>query len=127
MFGVTLKKMTIWRCVQKLGKSLTFSLDPDEKNIGEADGTGIPIRGIKKRGREVKVFVQLKKSGGCHVAGVSIGKYESGWEKLFTPLLDQFKWFKNFLLVTDGDTSILKGLGNKLEILFQRCLWHIPH
>ncbi len=37
------------------------------------------------------------------------------------------KCFKQFLLVTDGDTSILKGLGNKVKILFQRCLWHIPH
>lgn len=127
VFGIKLKKMTVWRCAQKLGDTITFGLDSDEQNIGEADGTGIPIRGIKKRGKEIKVFVQLKKGGGCRVAGVSIDKYETGWDKLFSPLLKQFKSFKKFLLVTDGDTSIMKGLGDKVEILFQRCLWHIPH
>ena len=127
MFGIKLNKMTIWRAVQKVGKSIKFDLDPNEMNIGEADGTGIPIRGIKKRGREIKIFLQLKKGGGCRIAGASIGKYESGWNKLFEPILKQFSFFKNFLLVTDGDSSILKGLDTKIEILFQRCLWHIPH
>lgn len=126
-FGVVLQKMTVWRCVQKVGKTIEFDLDPSELSVGEADGTGIPIRGILKRGREVKVFVQLKKWGGCRVAGASIGKYETGWDQLFKPLISQLKKMKNFLLITDGDTSILKGLGDKIEILFQRCLWHIPH
>jgi len=37
------------------------------------------------------------------------------------------KGFKDFLLLTDRDTSILEGLRGKVKILFQRCLWHIPH
>jgi len=127
MFGVVLDKMTLWRCVQKLSEEVKFGLDPEERASGEADGTGIPIRGIKKRGKEMKVFVQLKKKGGIHVAGLSIGKYDSGWDKLFKPLIPDLKTFKEFLLVTDGDTSILKGLGEKVKVLFQRCLWHIPH
>jgi hypothetical protein len=44
---------------------------------------------------------------------------------------EEFIWktrgFKKFLLVTDGDTSILEDLKGKVEIIFQRCLWHIPH
>jgi len=127
MFGIVLNKMTVWRAVQKVGKSIVFDLDPDEQNTGEADGTGIPIRGIKKRGKEIKVFLQLKKGGGCRIAGLSIGKYSSGWNTLFRPIIEQFSYFKKFLLVTDGDSSILKGLGNKVEVIFQRCLWHIPH
>lgn len=127
MFGVSLDKMSVWRSVQKLGEEIEFDLDPKECAQGEGDGTGIPINGIEKRGKEMKVFVQLKKSGGIRIAGLSIGKYDGEWDKLFAPLIGTLKKFKKFLLVTDGDTSILKGLGNKVTVLFQRCLWHIPH
>jgi DNA-directed RNA polymerase subunit RPC12/RpoP len=127
MFGVTLDKMNIWRSVQKVGESLTFELDPNEEASGQADGTGIPINGIEKRGKELKVFVQLKKQGGVRIAGLSIGNYDSQWDNLFKPLLPALKQFKQFLLTTDGDTSILKGLGESVKVLFQRCLWHIPH
>jgi len=129
MFGVTLDKMSIWRCVQKLGNDMTFALDPDEEAIGEADGTGVPIRGIKKghRGKELKVFVQLRKKGGVNVAGLAIGKYDSNWDKLFEPLIWMFQGFKRFVLITDGDTSIFKSLKGKVEVVLQRCLWHIPY
>jgi hypothetical protein len=127
MFGWVLDRMTIWRSVQRVGKAIQFDVDPKELAMGQADGTGIPIQGIRKRGKELKVFVQLKKRGGVRVAGVAIGKYDGGWEKLFGPLLDGLKRFKQFLLVTDGDTNILKGLGDRVKVIFQRCLWHIPH
>lgn len=127
LFGVRLDKMTIWKSVQKLSKEINFELEPDECATGEADGTGIPIRGIKKRGKEMKVFVQLKKKGGVRVAGLDIGNYDSNWDKLFKPLIPSLKTFKKFLLITDGDTNILKGLKGKVDVLFQRCLWHIPH
>lgn len=129
MFGVALDKMSIWRSVQKLGEEIRLGLDPNEHAIGEADGTGIPIQGIAKghRGKELKVLVQLKKNGGVLIAGLSIGKYDGNWDKLFKPLIPVLKGFKKFLLITDGDTNILKGLKGKVEVLFQRCLWHIPH
>lgn len=127
MFGWALDRMTIWRSVQRVGREIHFDVDPDELGMGQADGTGIPIRGIKKRGKELKVFVQLKKHGGVRVAGVAIGKYEGDWEKLFGPLIEGLKKFKQFLLVTDGDTNILKALSGKVQVIFQRCLWHIPH
>jgi len=127
MFGWELDKMTIWRSVQKLAKEINFDLDSDEAAHGEADGTGIPIQGIKKRGKELKVFIQLKKTGGVRIAGLSIGNYDSQWEKLFAPLIPKLRQFKQFLLVTDGDTSILDSLKGKVDVLFQRCLWHIPH
>ncbi len=106
MFGWELDKMTIWRSVQKLAKEIDFDLDPNEAAHGEADGTGIPIQGIKKRGKELKVFVQLKRAGGVRIAGLSIGNYDSQWEKLFAPLIPKLRQFKQFLLVTDGDTRI---------------------
>jgi len=127
MFGWVLDRMTIWRSVQRVGKQLRFEVDPNELAMGQADGTGIPIRGIRKRGKELKVFVQLKRTGGIRVAGLAIGNYEGEWEKLFGPLLEGLRKFKQFFLVTDGDTSILKGLGDKVQVIFQRCLWHIPH
>lgn len=127
MFGWTIDKMSIWRAVQMIGKQIHFDLDPQEMAHGEADGTGIPIRGIKKRGKELKVFVQLKKAGGIRVAGVCLGSYNGGWDKLFKPLINSFKKFQHFLLVTDGDTSIFKALEGKVKILMQRCLWHMPY
>ena len=61
------------------------------------------------------------------MAGVDIGPYNGSWKKLFKPSLKAFKTFKTFLLLTDGDTSILESLKGKVTILFQRCLWHLPH
>ncbi len=127
IFGVQLNKMTVWRAVQKSAKEIEFNIDPEEEATGEADGTGVPTIGIKKRGSEIKVFIQKKKSGGVRIAGLSIGKYDSEWEKLFAPLLDNLSTFKSFLLTTDGDTSIFKALKGKIEVKLQRCLWHIPH
>ncbi len=123
MFGWAVDKMTIWKCVQKTAREIKFSADPDGLAHGEADGTGIPIVGIKKRGKELKVFVQHKRGGGVMVAGIDIGNYDSGWERLFESSMEVLKGFKN----TDGDTSIFEDLKAKLEIIFQRCLWHIPH
>lgn len=127
LFGCALDKMTVWRAVQQTAQEVELGLDPKGLAHGEADGTGIPIQGIKKRGKELKVFVQLKRTGGIRVAGLSIGDYDKGWDKLFFPLLEGLKSFRSFLLVTDGDTSILKGLGSTVKVLLQRCLWHIPH
>jgi hypothetical protein len=118
--------MKVWRCVQTVGKTISFDLDTKELPSGEADGTGIPINGIKKRGLELKVFIQKKVKGGVRIAGLAIGKYDSGWDKLFEPLREKIKSFKTFLLVTDGDTSIFKGV-KCLNVVLQRCLWHIPH
>jgi len=124
-FGIPFDRMAVWRCVQKVGSKIEFDIDPDEMPEGQADGTGIPIQWIKKRGQELKVFAQRKFGGGVRIAGLSIGRYDSGWDTLFAPLVEEIKSFNQFLLVTDGDTSILKGLN--CEVIFQRCLWHIPH
>ena len=120
MFNIPLDKITVWRCVQKIGDDIKFDLDLDEAPKGQADGTGIPIQGIKKRGKELKVFIQEKIGGGIRIAGLAIGNYDSGWNKLFDPLLKTLKLFPSFLLITDGDTNILKGI-KSLNIIFQRC------
>ena len=128
MFGWAVDKMTIWKSVQQIGANMDFVLDGNEEPRGEADGTGIGITGIPKRGKELKVLVQYKKGGGIRVAGIDIGKYNGSWEKLFQKSLDVIKGFKRpFLLLTDGDTSIFESLKGKVTILIQRCLWHIPY
>jgi hypothetical protein len=128
MFGWDVDRMTIWKCVQRVGKQLEFLLDEKEEARGEADGTGIGITGIAKRGKELKVFVQYKKSGGIRIAGLDIGNYNGSWKKLFRKNLAIFKKFKQpFLLVTDGDEAIFASLKGKVKVLIQRCLWHIPH
>lgn len=128
MFGWAVDKMSIWGAVQKVGAAMKFTLDKNEEPRGEADGTGIGITGIKKRGKELKVLVQYKKKGGIRVAGIDIGNYNGSWDKVFQKSLDVIKGFKQpFLLLTDGDDSIFKNLKEKVTILFQRCLWHIPY
>ena len=126
MFGVAFNRMKVWRCVQAVGKTISFDLDPKQLPSGEADGTGIPIIGIKKRGQELKVFIQKKMGGGVRIAGLAIGKYDAGWDELFAPLREAIMSFKRFLLVTDGDTSIFNGV-KCVNVILQRCLWHIPH
>jgi hypothetical protein len=128
MFGWSVDKMTIWSSVQAVGAKLDFALDPNEEAHGEADGTGVGINGIAKRGKELKVLVQYKKGGGIRVAGIDIGNYNGSWDRLFQKSLEVIKSFKQpFLLVTDGDTSIFDSLKGKVTILIQRCLWHIPY
>lgn len=128
MFGWAISKMTIWKSVQHIGSKLDFLLDEREEPRGEADGTGIGIKGIAKRGKELKVFVQHKKGGGIRVAGVDIGNYNGSWKAVFQKSIDVIKRFNRpFLLLTDGDTSIFDSLKGKVEILIQRCLWHIPY
>jgi hypothetical protein len=128
MFGWAVDKMTIWRSVQQVGAEMDFVLDENEEPHGEADGTGVGIKGIAKRGKELKVLVQYKKGGGIRVAGIDIGNYNGSWDKLFQKSIEVIKKFKRpFLLLTDGDTSIFESLKGKVEILIQRCLWHIPY
>ena len=62
MFGWTVDKMTIWKSVQKTASEIDFKVDGKELPQGEADGTGIGIKGIAKRGKELKVLVQYN---GC--------------------------------------------------------------
>ena len=128
MFGWAVDKMTIWRSVQQIGNEMDFALDENEEARGEADGTGIGIKGIAKRGKELKVLVQYKKGGGVRVAGIDIGNYNGSWKKLFQKSLEVIKGFdRPFLLLTDGDASIFESLKGKVTILIQRCLWHIPY
>lgn len=127
MFGWSIDKMTIWKGVQETGQEVEFEVDCDELGEGEADGTGVGIQGIKKRGKELKIFIQKKKTGGVRIAGVDIGNYNGSWENLFKRSIEPMKSYKNFLLITDGDASILDSIKDKVTILFQRCLWHIPH
>lgn len=72
-------------------------------------------------------MVQFTKGGKIRVAGIDIGSYNGNWDRLFSKSLEAFKRFTTFLLVTDGDTSILDGLKGKVKVLYQRCLWHIPY
>jgi len=127
MFGWAVDKKTIWKSVQKTAQEIEFKVDSEELPEGEADGTGIGIKGIAKRGKELKVFVQYKRGGGVRVAGLDIGNYNGAWDKLFQNSIEVMKRFKRFLLITDGDTSILDGLKDKVKVLIQRCLWHIPY
>lgn len=128
MFGWAIDKMTIWKSVQQVGAKMDFALDENEEPRGEADGTGVGIVGIAKRGKELKVLIQYKKGGGIRVAGIDIGNYNGSWDKLFKKSIEVIKKFKRpFLLLTDGDTSIFESLKGKVTILVQRCLWHIPY
>ena len=105
---------------------IKFCIGTIQKNEFYADGTGLPILNSTKRGKELKVVAQRKKYGKIQIAVMSIGKYHGGWEKLFKPLNDSLKVFKEIFLITDGDDAILKGIKG-IKVILQRCLFHIPH
>lgn len=133
LFGSPFPRSTIWHCVQKVGASMSFAISPDERGEAQADGTGIPVHGAGKRGKELKVLIQRntpetagKTRSRWRVAGLDVGAYNGSWEKLFEPSLNAIRSFKPFLLTIDGDDGIRDGLGDA-KILVQRCLWHIPH
>ena len=115
------------RGAENRGRAHLFDRPEGEEARGEADGTGIGIKGIKKRGKELKVLIQYMKGGTVRVAGLDIGSYKGHWGALFKKSLPALKEFKSFFLVTDGETSILDGLKGTVKVLTQRCLWHIPH
>jgi len=117
----------ILRSVRSVGKEISFDVDPTESNVFEADGTGVPIVKTGKRGKELKILAQRKKTWGIRIAGINLDKYKMGWDKIFEPIKDHLKELGQIVLITDGDTSILKGLGDKVKVILQRCLWHIPH
>ena len=94
IFGSSVSKSTIWRCVQHAGSEIEFDLDTGGLAAGMADGTGIPIQHIKKRGRELKVFAQRKAGGGIRIAGLGIGRYETDWEPVFAPGRLRLQGFK---------------------------------
>ena len=97
--------------IRELGEELNLkNINLKKLNIFDADGTGIPIIRSGKRGKELKVLAQRKTNGKIRAAGMSIGKYKGGWDKLFKPLLDSLKSFKEIFLITDGDSSILKDI-----------------
>ncbi len=79
--------MAIWKSVQQVGAGMDFVLDENEEPRCEADGTGVGITGIAKRGKELKVLVQYKKSGGIRVAGIDIGNYDSKIGSIISGLL----------------------------------------
>jgi hypothetical protein len=124
--NVTFSLMTILRCVRKTGDMIDFDIETEETNIFDADGTGIPIVKSQKRGKELKVLAQRKKNGKIRIAGMTIGNYNGGWDKLFKPLINSLKAFKEIFLITDGDDSILNGI-EQIKVTLQRCLFHIPH
>ena len=124
--GASISLMSIVRSIRKTAREIDFSVQEGESNEFEADGTGIPVRGAGKRGKELKVLAQRKKGGGIRIAGMELGSYKGGWEKLFNPLKESLKKFGEIFLITDGDTSPLAGLKG-VKIVLQRCLFHIPH
>ena len=127
--GIKMSRTQAWRCTQEIGKKLEFGLDEKGCKSGMADGTGVGIQGIKKRGQELKVFAQNLPNGKLHIAGVNIGKYESedNWREIFEPLKESFEKMGEFSLTTDGDCAILKSFDADIDLHIQRCLWHIPH
>jgi len=124
--GFRVSLMAIVRSIRSSAKSIKLGVDPDETNIFEADGTGIPVHNSGKRGKELKILAQRKANSGIRIAGMAIGGYKQGWEDIFAPLKKALAKFKEIFLVTDGDTSPLDGLSG-IKVILQRCLFHIGH
>lgn len=126
---------SIWQSLQWTASRLAISHLPQTSKqdvILEADGTGISTLKSGKRGSEAKILMQRKEGGGLHFLGVSVGKYglKEDWESLFSSMKALFDNTKKYILVADGDQTIMDVYKNatlKSYAFFQRCLWHIPH
>ena len=110
LFGIGLNKMTIWRCVQDVGDDIRMENSGEivDNSVFEADGTGIPIRGIKKRGKELKVILQHGINKGIEfvkIVGVNLSDYHSskGWDEIFAPIIPLLEEIKNCMLITDKE------------------------
>jgi hypothetical protein len=131
--GVKFTLMSIVRAMRSTASKIEFGIDRNESGQFEADGTGLPIIRAGKRGKELEILVQRKKRGGIRIAGMVVSAYKQGWKKLFAPLLGALKKFKEIVLVTDGDTSPLEavsagsGGADRIKVIVQRCLFHIPY
>ncbi len=110
-------KSAIIRSVKEVSKTINFSIDKNEIETGQVDGTGIPIRGGNKRGLELKVLMQNMSNGKMRIAGLDLSEYKN-WEKMAKQINDD-----NLLICCDGDKELI----NKLESQFNICLWHLPH
>jgi len=77
--GTRVSLMTIVRSMRAFAQKIQLGVNKKESNIFEADGTGIPTLGSAKRGSELKVLAQRKKSGKIRIAGMRIGSYKRGW------------------------------------------------
>jgi len=75
----------------------------------------------------LKILAQRKKTRGIRIAGIHLDQYKKGWGKLFSAIKEQINALGEIIILTDGDVSILKGLGNRIRVIIQRCLWHITH
>jgi hypothetical protein len=128
--GMKYSLMTIVRCMRKFGDKIKFGVDLKETNEFMGDGTGLPILGSGKRGKELEILAQKKKKGGIRIAGMVISGYKKGWKRLFGEVMEDLKIltkrFKRIFLITDGDISPLKELEG-LNVVLQRCLFHIVH
>jgi hypothetical protein len=126
MSGVTYSLMSIVRAIRDTASTIVFGVDEKETCEFEADGTGVPIISAGKRGKELEILAQRTQRGRIRIAGMAISEYKKGWGTLFEPLKAALSKFKEIFLVTDGDTSPLKGLEG-IKVILQRCLFHIPH
>lgn len=124
--GTFVSLMTIVRSIRNTAKTIEFGIDKNETNEFEADGTGMPILNSGKRGKELEILAQRTKKGRIRIAGMIISGYKKGWKELFKSLRKALKSFKKIFLITDGDTSPLKGLKG-IKVILQRCLFHIGH
>lgn len=126
MSGTQVSLMALVRAMRATADGIVLDVDMRSSNVFEADGTGVPILHSGKRGKELSVLVQRKKGGGIRIAGMNISEYKKGWKNLFEPLRTKLERFGTIFLITDGDTSPLKGLKG-LTVIIQRCLFHIAH
>ena len=124
--GIRLTLMSIVRAIRQSAREIKLGVIAGASDVFEADGTGIPVSGAGKRGKELKVLAQRRKGGGIFITGMAIGGYKQGWDKLFQPLKAALKKLGEIILVTDGDTSPLKSWQG-IRVIIQRCLFHIGH
>lgn len=127
MLGTTLAPMTIWRKVQRRGREVEFTFDPQEVERIEADGTKVPA-GPKERGEELHLAFSIEERWRGRgrwrrrkrLVGMGLGV--GGWSDAFPDELAPR------LVVNDGGTDVVPAVGEHFpDARLQRCEWHLVY
>lgn len=127
MLGTTLAPMTLWREVQKRGRQVEFTFDPDDVERIEVDGTKVPA-GPRKRGEPLNLAFSIE--GRRWGRGrwrrrkrlVGMGLGSGSWKRALPPELSPE------LVVSDGGTDVVPAVRRRLpDARLQRCEWHLVH